>query len=294
MFSAACDSLSAWRNQARSLLAQGVPPAQVCWNSEQMPGLFAEQATEIFAGSAAQSKTPSQHCVPKAFLDIAQSVACYRDEQKWARLYRVLWRLVHENRNLLSLASDADMRWINKATRAVGRDCHKMKAFVRFSKLAADTEMAGREDAYVAWFEPQHLIVERMASFFVKRFTGMTWSILTPDRCCHWDQQKLTYSYGIAKPENLSDELNELWLAYYANIFNPARIKINAMVKEMPKGYWKNLPEAQVIKELLAKSGGSLSAMFDATPCDPDALRNKSKTLKLQQDALRQVALRKN
>jgi DNA polymerase len=39
----------------------------------------------------------------------------------------------------------------------------------------------------VAWFEPQHHIVEYNAAFFVDRFASMCWSILTPDRCAHWD-----------------------------------------------------------------------------------------------------------
>ena len=61
--------------------------------------------------------------------------------------------------------------------KAVRRDIHKMHAFVRFRKIGE-----GGDERYVAWFEPEHFIVERNAPFFVRRFTGMRWSILTPDR----------------------------------------------------------------------------------------------------------------
>ena len=46
----------------------------------------------------------------------------------------------------------------------------------------------------------------------------------------------------------------DLWRTYYRNIFNPARVKIAAMKKEMAPYYWRNLPEAQLIPSLLAEA----------------------------------------
>ena len=42
-----------------------------------------------------------------------------------------------------------------------------------------------------------------------------------------------------------------MWKTYYASIFNPARVKIGAMLKEMPKKYWKNMPETALVGELV-------------------------------------------
>ena len=42
--------------------------------------------------------------------------------------------------------------------KAVRRDIHKMRAFVRFRKIGE-----GDDERYVAWFEPEHFIVERNA-----------------------------------------------------------------------------------------------------------------------------------
>ena len=36
-----------------------------------------------------------------------------------------------------------------------------------------------------------------------------------------------------------------LWLTYYQHIFNPARLKLAMMQREMPRRYWHNLPEAR-------------------------------------------------
>lgn len=51
--------------------------------------------------------------------------------------------------------------------REVRRDIHKMHAFVRFREF---------EGRFVAFFEPEHHVVRRAASFFVERFTNMRWS----------------------------------------------------------------------------------------------------------------------
>ena len=82
----------------------------------------------------------------------------------------------------------------------------------------------------------------------------MNWSILTPDRCAHWDGKELSFTEGVPKSEAPADDAVEsLWQKYYASIFNPARVKIHAMQAEMPKRYWKNLPEAQLIPAAFAR-----------------------------------------
>ena len=69
--------------------------------------------------------------------------------------------------------------------KAVRRDEHKMHAFVRFREIGRE-----RDAHYVAWFEPEHHIVELAAPFFARRFADMPWSILTPDLCAHWDGRR--------------------------------------------------------------------------------------------------------
>ena len=52
--------------------------------------------------------------------------------------------------------------------KAVRRDKHKMHAFVRFREVGRE-----RNAHYVAWFEPEHHIVEAAAPFFARRFADM-------------------------------------------------------------------------------------------------------------------------
>ena len=55
----------------------------------------------------------------------------------------------------------------------------------------------------------------------------------------HWDGGALQLGEGARRTDAPDgDALEDLWRVYYANIFNPARLKVDAMVKEMPVRYW--------------------------------------------------------
>ena len=117
-------------------------------------------------------------CRPSSTL--VRDVVLHSDPARFGLLYRLLWRLVHEP-GLRHDPLDADRVQAQHMAQAVRRDMHKMKAFVRF-RTARATTMASAP-LHVAWFEPDHHIVEAVAPFFVRRFTQMRWAILTPERC---------------------------------------------------------------------------------------------------------------
>jgi DNA polymerase len=94
----------------------------------------------------------------------------------------------------------------------------------------------------------------------------MRWSILTPRLCIHWDRERIAESPGASRasaPEG--DPVEEVWKTYYASIFNPARLKVGAMVKEMPKKYWKNMPETALVGELIAGAQAREARMVEAS-----------------------------
>jgi len=184
-------------------------------------------------------------------------VALHSDERRWALLYRLVWRLTHGESKLLEVAVDPDVALAFDLRKSVGHDVHKMRAFVRFREIEH-----GEGKSFVAWFEPAHHIVEHNARFFVDRFASMRWSILTPERCAHWDGGELTFTAGVDKSQAPTDDNVEgLWLTYYSSIFNPARVKVHAMQAEMPKKYWHNLPEAALIPSLLQEAPKRVEAM---------------------------------
>jgi DNA polymerase len=198
--------------------------------------------------------------VPAKFIELAQSAILHRDPQRFAILYRLLSRLLGHH-DLLNVATDPDVAKGSAMAKAVHRDEHKMHAFVRFREVGREAN-----SHFVAWFEPEHHIVEAAAPFFARRFADMPWSILTPDVCAHWDGHAVSITPGVSKAEApTEDRLEETWRRYYASIFNPARLKVKTMQTEMPKKYWRNLPEASLIKPLISGAERTAGAMI-ATP----------------------------
>ena len=92
-------TFESWQATARALLRDGVAPDDVVW---------------IEGGSAEVGDVPPVSApgirVPRQFLDLARRAARHRDPARWRILYAVLWRLVHERRDLLTVADDADVR----------------------------------------------------------------------------------------------------------------------------------------------------------------------------------------
>lgn len=237
-----------WRTRCKGLLSQQIPPEQVAFSTPRSNGdLFASvMQTRVHPDSAPEPHTRIR--VPKAFPNLARQVLCHSDDARFSLLYRLLWRL-QSDRTLLLDESDPDVWTAMKLAQSVRRDSHKMKAFVRFRKIR-DAAPGGLE-TFVAWFEPDHHVVEFTAPFFARRFAGMGWSIVTPLVSAHWDGATLTFGEGAQRSDCPDDDaLEDHWRVYYSSIFNPARLKVKAMMAEMPAKYWRNLPESRLIPEL--------------------------------------------
>lgn len=247
-------TFEAWRDQSRSLLAQGVSPDAVkIIDPLTQPGLAFSRVEAVEADRSIS--------VPRDFVERAAIVACHRNPERWQLLYRLLWRLQSE-RNLLKVDIDEDVAIFRRLEHQVRRDLHKMHAFLRFRRV--DFE---RDELYVAWYEPDHYILNLAVPFFRERFAVMRWSILTPDASVSWDPDAKRIQFGLgvsreAAPQE--DELEGVWRTYYGSIFNPARLNTRAMRNEMPVRYWKNLPELNVLPQLLEKAGDRVDAMIDA------------------------------
>ena len=249
------DAFDDFRDAARGLICAEIAPRDVTWRVG---------APDLIGGKPAPHVDTS-FSVPAAFIPLAKDVICHGDGERFALLYEALWRITHGERELLSIASDPLVHRLERMTKAVRRDAHKMTAFLRFRQIVDD----GGE-RYVAWFEPEHFILRRVADFFVGRFAAMRWSILTPQGAMHWDRKELTFSEGVShKDAPASDALEDWWRTYYRATFNPARANLGAMRAEMPKKYWRNMPETELIPGLLAEAGKRTRAMVDAPPTAP-------------------------
>ena len=246
------DDFEGWRAAARALAAAGVAPADVAWQVK-------DGAPDLFGGTAPPVAGAPHFPVPRAFVALAETVILHRDPERFALLYALLLRLRDDARALDDQAEPLVHR-LQAMAKTVRRDLHKMHAFLRFREI--ETPDGPRS---VAWFEPDHHIVRAAAPFFVRRFANMAWSILTPELSLHWDGAALTEGPGATKADApAADPIEEIWKTYYGAIFNPARVKVGAMLREMPKKYWRNMPETALVAPLLEQAQARETRMVTA------------------------------
>jgi probable DNA metabolism protein len=247
--------LDGFRQAARELIAAGFPPAEVAWTTAAFPTLF--PAVRCDAAPALS--------LPRAAHHLIRTVARHRDPERHALLYTLIWRLLHGERHLLEIASDPLVHRLRRMESAVRRDIHKMHAFLRFRR----TEAGGGE-RFVAWFEPEHFILDATAGFFADRFRALRWSILTPQGSLHWDGHDLRHGPPARREDApAADPFEDGWRGYYESTFNPARANLALTRSHMAKKYWKNLPETAAIPEMVRTAPSRVQGMIDREAAMP-------------------------
>lgn len=263
---AVATDFESFREAARPLVAAGIAPAEVVWRdpAEPQAELFGE-AADSESGPLVPSTAAPAPRVPRRFVELAEIAALYRSSDRFALLYRVLYRLTHNEPQLLEDEVD-DVRALNLRVQSVRKDEHRMHAFARFRKVDV-----GGEEHFVAWFAPEHYTLRLAAPFFQRRFAAMRWSILTPDESAHWDGATLQFGPGAPRsqaPE--ADELEELFRTYYGATYNPARANLPLFRKHIPPAFAKHMPELDRMPSLL-QTAASRGAKDDGADADSAA-----------------------
>jgi DNA polymerase len=248
--------LDGFRQAVRRLVAAGARPEEVVWSVADTPDLLGEEA----AGDAPPVS------LPRRIATLIGEVVCHRDAERHAALYALVWRVLHGEPALAEVASDPLVHRLERMAKAVRRDLHKMHAFLRFRSVAG----RGGREAFIAWFEPEHHILDAAAPFFVQRFPAMDWAILTPLGSLRWDGTALALGPPASRAEvPATDAFEAGWTTYYESIFNPARVNPTAMRAKMPQRYWRNLPEAAAIRGLVRGAPARVDRMMEEQAAMP-------------------------
>lgn len=275
-----------WRTHARMLLQEGFAPEEVDLTDATVSTTL-PLALDLSDPRPTGTRVPVPH-VQKSFLEAAELAATHRSPERWNLLYRILYRLQPQP-ELLKIEVDTDVSQLRSLVQQVRRDLHKMHAFVRFRKVEPDpmdesnpfaphpspaTAQTSPAEHFVAWYQPDHRILHLAAPFFAERFPAMQWTVLTPEESVSWDPATKHLAFGPGVPQEQapqSDELETLWRSYYSSIYNPARLNPEAMRSEMPVRYWRNLPEIDVLPELITQSANRVGAMVQTQALKPSA-----------------------
>ncbi len=266
------DGFDEFRSVAKTCIEQGFAPEHVRFVEPGGEGDLFSQLTipsdvtnwvrdpsYTYDAGGLLEKANAKFFVPAKFMDIARDVAHHKSPDKWTLIYRLLWRITHETRHLLEIATDDDVIAAHHMQKAVSREIHKVHAFVRFQK----TEDPEGRERYVAWIKTEHPVLPLAVPLFVRRFGDKPWSILSPQISAHWDTHTLCYGDGVEHQPQREESLDDLWKSYYRSIFNPARLKVKAMKSEMPMRYWGALPETDLIEDLIREVPERLTRMAE-------------------------------
>jgi uracil-DNA glycosylase len=206
--------IAGFRSQARHLLAHQVPPDDVTWcapaHADDVPSPSGDAARPRPAARAATS------IVPASFVRLCEYVVQHRDADRFALLYRLLWRLVHEP-GLRHDTTDADMVRAQHMAHAVRRDIHKVKTHLHFRDVQDPENPA--HPLKLAWCEPAHHVVETVAPWLARKFPACRWALMTPELSASWDGRALRYA-ATGPGGALSATMPEsAWLARWKAVF---------------------------------------------------------------------------
>jgi len=197
-----------WRTAARALVLAGVPPDEVRWSV----------ATQQQAGDPLPDGTGS-FGVSRALVALASLAIQARDPDRFALLYRLVWR-ANAGERPMEISGDPDLRRAQTLAFAVRAEAHRMRALVRFLPVE---ETNGTR--HLGWYDPAHHVLEANAQRMARRFADLTISILTPDGSAHWDRTELRFAAGLPRDTVRDDEaLRQWWLAHRAPLLEASRL----------------------------------------------------------------------
>ena len=142
-----------------------------------------------------------------------------------------------------------DVLKVTQIAKSVGREKHRMEAFVRF-KLTKD-------ELYFANIEPDFDVLPLISKHFKSRYADQKWIIydLKRNYGLFYDLEKVDIIH-LTLPEDFDAtktskdffaeeelEFQTLWQDYFESTNIPSRKNMNLHIRHVPKRYWKYLSE---------------------------------------------------
>lgn len=152
----------------------------------------------------------------------------------------------HPEDNILENFADNDMMKISKICRSVGRESHRMTAFVRFEKM--------QDEIFFSKIDPDFNVLPLIRKHFKDRYQDQKWMIydLRRNYGIFYDLETCDFFYPDQKinmdqyQEKFHDEeknYQTLWQRYFTKTNIVERKNLKLHVQHVPKRYWKYLTE---------------------------------------------------
>ncbi len=157
----------------------------------------------------------------------------------------------NKNRNVLKDFSNEAVLQISQLTKSVGREKHRMEAFIRFELL--------KDGIYFAKIDPDFDVLTLIMNHFKKRYQDQKWLIYDLRRKygIFYDLEtvaivsldidlKLIENKSTAIFSDAEIEYQKLWWEYFDHTNIKERKNTKLHLQHVPKRYWKYLTEKKI------------------------------------------------
>lgn len=164
--------------------------------------------------------------------------------------YLIKFSIENPDKKALNHLTHPSILAVNQAVKMVGRERHRMQAFVRFELIETGV--------YFAKITPDFNVLPLVATFFARRFSTQSFVIFDLKRgfgiFYHHEnktlEEVLEVSEDFLKNTDVYYDEKEmvfqtLWRAYFHHVTIQERKNMTLHIKQMPKRYWKYLTEKQ-------------------------------------------------
>ena len=170
----------------------------------------------------------------------------------------VKYAIDYPDRHIMDDLGNLDVLELVQTVKSVGREKHRMEAFVRFEHTT--------DDIYFARVEPDFNVLPLIGEHFRQRYQDQHWAIydLTRGYGIYYDKSKSTPSRPAAlqtitdlddavlrNPTSIYSEdeqrYQKFWQGYFTNVNIKERKNPRLHKQYLPQRYWKYLSEKQVL-----------------------------------------------
>lgn len=174
-------------------------------------------------------------------------------------LFRIVkYAIDYPNRNILQDLGNMDVLELSQTVKSVGREKHRMEAFVRFEHT--------KDDIYFARVEPDFNVLPLIGEHFRQRYQDQNWAIYDINRHygIYFDMSESMPNRPaplqtisdiddsvLRNPSSIHSEdemrYQRFWQGYFTNVNIKERKNPRLHKQYLPQRYWKYLSEKQVL-----------------------------------------------
>ncbi len=176
---------------------------------------------------------------------------CFLSEQKDVEML-----IFHFVKMAMSSATSVEQNYfdtkileLHQINKKIGREVHRMHAFVRFAET--------RDGLYVSLIEPDFNVMPLIGKHFIDRYPAQPWLIYDTRRHygLFWDLKKAEYvTFSEQEHKRLTEDIitdaetdyQALWKSYFKSVDIVERRNLKLHLQHVPKRYWKYLVEKQL------------------------------------------------